>query len=64
MLSANRRGCWLLNWLGTNAQNVPFFPYCLKANNLYENSLHLRKIDLVDEIFVIDVGGYIGESTR
>lgn len=27
-------------------------------------SLHSRKIDLSDEIFVIDVDGYIGESTR
>ncbi|WP_322348788.1 hypothetical protein [Paenibacillus albus] len=26
--------------------------------------LHFRKIDLSDEIFVIDVGGYIGTSTR
>lgn len=26
--------------------------------------LHFRKIDLSDEIFVIDVGGYIGNSTR
>jgi DNA-directed RNA polymerase alpha subunit len=26
--------------------------------------LHLRKIDLADSIFVIDVGGYIGESTE
>ncbi|MCR2806671.1 hypothetical protein [Paenibacillus soyae] len=26
--------------------------------------LHFRKIDLSDEIFVIDVGGYIGESAR
>lgn len=25
---------------------------------------HLAKIDLADEIFVINVGGYIGESTR
>ena len=23
-----------------------------------------RKIDMADEIFVINVGGYIGESTR
>ena len=28
------------------------------------DDMHLRKIDLVDEIFVINVGGYIGESTR
>jgi len=26
--------------------------------------LHLRKIDLADEILVLNVGGYAGESTR
>ncbi|MDQ1147691.1 nucleoside 2-deoxyribosyltransferase [Bacillus sp. SORGH_AS 510] len=26
--------------------------------------IHLKKIDLADEIFIIDVGGYIGSSTR
>ncbi|WP_241654773.1 hypothetical protein [Sporolactobacillus shoreae] len=26
--------------------------------------LHFKKIDISDEIFVIDVGGYIGNSTR
>lgn len=25
---------------------------------------HLRKIDLADEVLVLNVGGYIGESTR
>jgi hypothetical protein len=28
------------------------------------DQLHLRKIDLSDEIFVVNPGGYIGESTR
>lgn len=28
------------------------------------DELHKRKIDLADRIFVINVGGYIGESTR
>lgn len=28
------------------------------------DALHLRKIDLCDWVFVLDVGGYIGESTR
>lgn len=28
------------------------------------DDLHKRKIDLADEILVINVGGYIGESTR
>lgn len=27
------------------------------------DDMHLRKIDLADEIFVINVDGYIGEST-
>lgn len=27
------------------------------------DELHLRKIDLADAIFVVDPGGYIGEST-
>ena len=28
------------------------------------DDMHLRKINLADEIFVINVGGYIGESTK
>ena len=28
------------------------------------DDMHLRKIDLADEIFVLNVGGYIGESIR
>lgn len=28
------------------------------------NDIHKRKIDMADEIFVIDVDGYIGKSTR
>ena len=28
------------------------------------DKMHLQKIDMADEIFVINVGGYIGESTR
>jgi len=28
------------------------------------DELHLRKIDISDEIFVVDVDGYIGESTN
>ena len=27
-------------------------------------TLHLRKIDLADEVLILNVGGYIGESTR
>jgi len=28
------------------------------------DELHKRKIDLADEVFVLNVGGYIGESTQ
>ena len=28
------------------------------------DDMHKRKIDMADEIFVIDVGGYIGTSTK
>lgn len=28
------------------------------------DDIHKRKIDMADEIFVINVGGYIGKSTR
>lgn len=28
------------------------------------DDMHKRNIDMVDSIYVINVGGYIGESTR
>lgn len=28
------------------------------------DELHLRKIDLADEVLILNVGGYIGESTK
>lgn len=28
------------------------------------DELHKRKIDISDEVFILNVGGYIGESTR
>lgn len=28
------------------------------------DQLHLRKIDLADEVLVLNVGGYVGESTQ
>lgn len=36
------------------------------ANNTKEmlDDMHKRKIDMADEIFVINVGGYIGTSTK
>jgi hypothetical protein len=31
---------------------------------LFLDELHKRKIDLSDEVYVLNVGGYIGDSTR
>ena len=36
----------------------------LTKTKLMLDDMHKRKIDMADEIFVINVGGYIGESTR
>jgi len=36
----------------------------ITLTKLMLDDMHRRKIDMADEIFVINVGGYIGESTR
>ena len=36
----------------------------LTATKLMLDDMHKRKIDMADEIFVINVGGYIGSSTK
>ena len=37
---------------------------CTPEQKIALDELHKRKIDLADEVFVLNVGGYIGESTR
>lgn len=37
---------------------------CTTEQKIALDELHKRKIDLADEVFVLNVGGYIGESTR
>lgn len=34
------------------------------AQKVALDELHMRKIDLADDVYVLNVGGYIGESTR
>ena len=36
----------------------------LARTKIMLDDMHKRKIDMADEIFVINVGGYIGSSTR
>ena len=37
---------------------------CTPEQKIKLDELHKRKIDLADEVLVINVGGYIGESTK
>jgi hypothetical protein len=37
---------------------------CTPEQKIALDALHMRKIELADEVLVINVGGYIGESTR
>lgn len=53
-------------------RNIVFTPNFFNNMNIEINSetkkmldeMHRQKIDMSDEIFVINVGGYIGESTK
>lgn len=55
--------------------NIALLPCCMFVDTQREygaesdykikaDELHKRKIDICDEVFVLNVGGYIGESTR
>lgn len=37
---------------------------CTPEQKITLDELHKRKIDLADEVFILNVNGYIGESTR
>lgn len=55
--------------------SIGFYPHCSKLNHgegvghnskekIMLDELHKRKIDLADEVLVLNVGGYVGESTQ
>jgi len=57
----------------TVAGKIVLAPGCFQGDVVLEvlpgvkqrlDDLHLHKIDLADEILVVNVGGYIGQSTR
>lgn len=61
--------------LGKIVLSVGFYPHsqtqahgeevgCTPEQKQALDALHLRKIDLADEVLILNVGGYIGESTR
>ena len=48
--------------IGVNTKDVTRHPG-LSGLKPFLDELHLRKIDLADEVLVLNVGGYVGEST-
>jgi hypothetical protein len=59
---------------GAIVLSVGFYPHaqnemhgedkgCTPEQKIALDELHKRKIDLADEIFVLNVGGYVGDST-
>lgn len=55
--------------------NIALLPCCMfvdierkfgveSSYKIKADDLHKRKIDIADEVFVLNVSGYIGESTR
>lgn len=49
--------------IGCNTKDVARSPDLAYAKPFLDE-LHLRKIDLADEVLILNVGSYIGESTR
>jgi hypothetical protein len=64
-----------LTMQGKIVLSVGFYPHsqvqahgqaigCTDEQKVALDELHKRKIDLADRVFVLNVGGYIGDSTR
>jgi len=62
-----------MNRLETLAGKIVLAPGCFQGDEVLDwspevkqrlDELHLRKIDLADEVLILNVGGYISLSTR
>lgn len=69
-----QRANYELTMAGRIVLSVGFYPHnpqvhgeavgCTPEQKVSLDELHKRKIDLADQVLVLNVGGYIGESTR
>ena len=57
-------GLHLLPWWYPNIDNIPDHLAEAEGVKTQLDELHMRKIDLADEVFVINQHGYIGNSTK
>jgi hypothetical protein len=46
--------------------DLPGYDWTADSSNLKERlgAVHLQKIRMADEVYIVDPGGYLGESTR
>jgi hypothetical protein len=61
-----KNGILALGWFVKPTRSDEPTDHLAEAEGLHElfDELHKRKIDLADEVMVLNVGGYIGDSTR
>jgi hypothetical protein len=67
---ANQRltldGCVVISLGMFRLPDLPGYDWAVDPEDLKGRlgRLHLQKIDMADEVYIIDPGGYLGESTR
>lgn len=55
---------WEREMFSPEEETLDLYVAPLRAADCMLDDMHKRKIDMADEIFVINVDGYIGSSTR
>jgi len=58
---------WVVISLGMfSLPDLPDYDWAADSSNLRERlgRVHLQKIHMADEVYIVDPGGYVGESTR
>jgi hypothetical protein len=59
-------GCIVLSLGMFRLPDLPGYDWTLDESGLKRrlSDLHLQKVRMADEVYVVDPGGYVGESTR
>jgi hypothetical protein len=59
-------GCVVISLGMFSLPDLPDYDWTADSSNLKERlgRVHLQKIRMADEVYIVDPGGYVGESTR
>jgi hypothetical protein len=59
-------GCVVISLGMFSLPDLPGYDWAVDSADLKERlrAVHLQKVRMADEVFVVDPGGYLGESTR